>query len=49
MFSTEFSPEIWLSMNSVFVCTFAFGKPLRAASSRAWFAAVSPPRMRTNE
>ena len=49
MFSTELSPEIWLSMNSDFVCTFAFGKPFSAASSRAWLAAVSPPAMRRNE
>jgi len=49
MFRTELSPEIWLSTNSVRVCTLAFGNSFSAWSSAARFASVSPPFMITNE
>ena len=43
------APPIWLSMNSCFVCTFAFGNGASCCSSAALFASVSPPCIRTNE
>ena len=49
MFSTELSPEIWLSMNFCRVAAFAFGKSFSVWSSAAWLASVCPPFINTNE
>jgi len=49
MFSTDERPEIWLSMKSSRVATFAFGKSASRRSSAWKFASVSPPRTCTNE
>src|SRR5438445_13542091 len=48
MFSTWESPEVWLSMNVLRVCTLALGKEVRVRSSAAMLAAVSPPFILTN-
>ena len=49
MFSTELSPEIWLSMNFCRVATFAFGNSFRVRSRVAAFAGLWPPFINTNE
>ena len=40
MFSTELRPEIWLSMNSLRVATFAFGNSVSCRSRAARLASV---------